>query len=74
MYEQIKVLGNKHRYDIVKLTQEEELSISDLSQKLSLAYSKTVDYVKMLEDVDLIEKRKEGKNVYVKAKIKDIEI
>ena len=70
LYPKIKVLSNKHRFKIVKLTQEQALSITELSSELGLAYNKCINYVTMLEKEGLIEKTRSGKEVLVSAKVK----
>ena len=68
-FDKIKVMGNKLRFKILELTQDEELSISEISKELKLAYTKCADYITMLQKEGLIEKRKAGKEVYVKSVI-----
>jgi len=68
--EKIKVLANKNRYKIIELTQNKEISITELSKALNLAYTKCADYISVLEKKHLITKRKEGKLVFVKSKAK----
>lgn len=69
-YEKIKVLSNKQRFRIVELTQNKEMSITEISDSLKLSYTKCADYIKLLERHYLIEKRKDGKNVLIKSKLK----
>jgi len=70
LYKKVKVMANKHRFRILQITQKENPSIAELSKKLKLAYTKTADYVTMLEKLGLVEKSKEGKEVKVQSKIK----
>ena len=69
LYNKIKVMANKHRFNILQITQKEKPSIAELSSKLKLAYTKTSDYVTILEKQDLLEKIKEGKEVKIKSKV-----
>jgi predicted transcriptional regulator len=69
LFKIIKLLSNKKKFDIVTLTQNEKINITQLSKKLKLAYNKCSDYVAELEKDKIIFKVKEGKEVYVKSNI-----
>ena len=62
-------MANKHRFRILQITQKENPSIAELSSKIKLSYTKTADYVTILEKEGLVEKTKEGKEVKVQSKI-----
>ena len=70
LYKKIKGISNKMRFRILEVTQNKQLSITELSSALSLTYTKCSDYVKMLEDLNLITKIKDGRNVFVKSSVK----
>ena len=70
LLKKIKVISNENRFRILELTQNEQLSITKLSFALGLTYTKCSDYVKMLEDGDLVTKTKDGKNILVKSSVK----
>ena len=65
LYGKIKLIANKFRFQIIEITKEQELSISELSKKLNLSYTKCADYISMLEKEGLITKRKAGKEVFI---------
>lgn len=67
LFERIRLISNSHRFRIIELTQDNQLSITELSSKLKLAYNKCADYARMLEGLDLIKKTKVGKEVKVKS-------
>jgi len=69
VYERVKVISNALRFHILELTQTRELSITQLAASLHLSYTKTADYVKMLEDLELITKSKMGKEVKVRSRV-----
>jgi predicted transcriptional regulator len=69
LFEKVKVISNALRFHILELTQSKELSITQLAMALQLSYTKTADYVKMLEDLELISKSKKGKEVKVKSRV-----
>ncbi len=69
LFEKVKVISNALRFHILELTQSKELSITQLATALQLSYTKTADYVKMLEDLELISKSKKGKEVKVKSRV-----
>lgn len=69
LYEKVKVISNALRFHILELTQVRELSITQLATALHLSYTKTADYVKMLENLELITKSKKGKEVRIKSKV-----
>ncbi len=69
LFEKVKVISNALRFHILELTQSKELSITQLATTLRLSYTKTADYVKMLEDLELISKSKKGKEVRVKSRV-----
>ena len=70
LFKKIKIISNKRRFRIVELTQQDRLSITQLSSKLNLAYTKCADYVTMLERNNLVQKIKEGKEIKVINKVK----
>ncbi len=70
LFMKIKIISNSKRFKILELTQEKELSITELSSFLNLTYTKCSDYVKMLENENLVIKKKDGKNVLVKSNVK----
>lgn len=68
LYGKVKVMGNQLRFLVIELTQEKEMSISEISKTLNLSYTKCADYIRLLESEGLIKKRKEGKEVFVTSK------
>ena len=68
-YNKLKVMSNKYRFKILELTQNKEIKISELSKTLKLSYTNCADYVTMLHKVNLVEKNKIGKEVFIKSKI-----
>ncbi len=60
VYEKVKVISNSLRFHILELTQVRELIITQLAIALRLSYTKTADYVKMLEDADYPASKLEG--------------
>lgn len=70
LFKKIKVISNKKRFRILELTQDEQLSITKLSSALGLTYTKCSDYVKMLDEGNLVTKTKDGKNILVKSSVK----
>ena len=69
MYDLIKTLSNRKRYEIIEITSKKETSVSELSAKLKLAYNKTSDYLRELERLRLIKKIKRGKSVFIKSNV-----
>lgn len=70
LYKKIKSISNKLRFRILEVTQNRQLSITELSSALGLTYTKCSDYVKILEDLGLITKIKSGKNILVKSSVR----
>lgn len=70
LFNKLRIMSNKSRFRIIELTQNNEVSITDLSSALRLAYNKTSDYVTMLEKQGLIVKNQVGKSVKVTSKVK----
>jgi predicted transcriptional regulator len=70
IFSKIKMLSNRLRFKIIELTQENELSITQLSSRLKLSYTKCADYITMLEKHSLIQKIRDGKEVKVRSKVK----
>ena len=70
IYDRIRVMSNGPRFKILELTQEKQLSVTELSSMLKLAYTRCSDYIKILENYGLITKTKEGKNVRISSKVK----
>ena len=71
LFLQIRAMSNKVRFKILELTQgANSLNITELSSALGVAYTKCADYVSILEKQGLIEKIHNGKEVFVKSKVK----
>lgn len=54
---------------MLELTQNDSKTVTQLSKETKLAYNKCADYVSMLEKVGLVEKKRAGREVFVKATI-----
>jgi len=67
VFQRIKVMSNRYRFEILLLTQEETPSIAELSARTKLAYNKCADYVTALEKQGLVTKIKDGREVRVKS-------
>ncbi len=70
LFDRIKVISNPQRFKIIELTQENQLSITELCSKLKIAYNKCADYVSMLSHQNIIKKTKIGKEVKVLSLVK----
>lgn len=70
LFRKVRVISNPHRFRIIELTENNSLSITELSSKLKLAYTKCADYVKMLEQMGLVQKTRDGKETLVRSKVK----
>ena len=70
LFRKIKLISNPQRFRILELTQDKELNISELSSKLKLAYNKCADYVRMLEQLGLVQKTRDGKEAQIRSKVK----
>ena len=70
LFHKIKVISNPQRFRIIELTQENQLSITELCSRLKLAYNKCADYASMLAKSELIKKIKVGKEVKVLSLVK----
>jgi len=63
-------LANEKRIRIIELCSSKEYTITELSKKLGLNYSITVEYTSMLQKSDLIKKRRQdNRTVKVKSLI-----
>lgn len=64
-------LDNEKRIKIIELCSEKAYSVIELSKKVSLNYSVTVEYVSMLANANLVSKvRNEDKTVSIKSLVK----
>ncbi len=70
LFERIKVMSNLQRFHILELTEHEQLTVTELSSKLKLTYSKCADYVRIMEEIGLVQKIRVGKEVRVESKVK----
>ncbi|MFH0970561.1 MAG: winged helix-turn-helix domain-containing protein [Candidatus Diapherotrites archaeon] len=69
LYRKIRVMANKTRFRMLELTQNGSKTVTELSRETNLAYNKCADYVTMLEKEGLVEKRRDGREMLVKANI-----
>jgi len=70
VFNKVKVISNRHRFKILEITQNREVSISELSSILNLSYTKCADYVKLLENAKLIQKTRSGKEALIRSRVK----
>ena len=70
LFNKLKLISNKRRFQIIEITQESSPSITELSSKLNIAYTKCADYVTMLEKEGLVTKTRDGKEIKVHSKVK----
>ena len=70
VFNKIKQLSNSKKFKIILLTQDKPIDITTLSKLVKIAFNKCSNYCTQLQDNDLIEKHKEGKNILIKSKIK----
>lgn len=64
-------LSNEKRIRIIELCSEKEYNVTQLSKKIGLDYSVTVEYISMLGKVGLIEKRRnKDRTVNIKSLIR----
>lgn len=70
LFRKIKLISNFKRFQILLMTQDKEIGITELSSLLKLSYTKCADYVSILEKSNLIAKIKEGKKTKVKSNVK----
>ncbi len=63
-------LNNEKRLTIIDLCSDKEYTVTELSKKLNLNYSITVEYISMLNKAGLVSKRKEeNKTVKIRSLI-----
>jgi predicted transcriptional regulator len=70
IFNKVKILSNRKRFKIIELTQNKELSISEISSILNLSYTKCADYITALQKENLVQKRKAGKVTLIKSKVR----
>ena len=64
-------LSNEKRIRIIELCSEDEYTVTQLSKKIGLNYSVTIEYTSMLAKANLLEKRRtEDKTVMVRSLVK----
>jgi len=69
LFNKLKEMSNEKKFKIIELTENKEMTVTSIAGEIKLAYNKCSDYCARLEKLDLIEKRKIGKVVFVKSKI-----
>jgi len=69
IFKKARAMGKKKLFAILWLTQNKELTVTELSKSLVLAYTKCTTYVSSLHKLGLVSKRKEGRQVFVKSKV-----
>ena len=67
VYGKIRLMANQNRFRILELTQDNALSLTELSKILGLSYTKCADYVRLLKKSGLVEKTKRNKEVLVRS-------
>jgi len=70
LFGKIRLLSNECRFKIVELVEKEPASVTALSKKLGLSYTKCDDYVRLLEKSGLVNKKRAGRVVIVSSKVR----
>lgn len=68
IFKTIKLISNRIRFKILELS-ETEKNVTELGKELKLSYKRTSDYCARLEKLNLVSKRKEGKEVFIKNNV-----
>ena len=69
LFTKIKELSNPSKFKILETLQKKEMTITNLSKEVNLAFNKCSNYCSDLEKVNFVTKEKDGKNVIIKSKI-----
>lgn len=70
LFKKIYELSNRQNFKVIELTQNKEMSITEIKKHLKLKYKRCSEYIKKLETLQLVQKSKQGKNVFVKSRVK----
>lgn len=63
-----KALADKTRQDILELLIEDALNVSDICAEFKTSQPTISHHLQILKNCDLVESRKEGKNIYYYVK------
>ena len=67
-----KAMGSSTRMNMLQVLADTEMHISGLAKKLNISVPVAAKHVRILEDADLIERKKFGKTHILKVKLKDM--
>ena len=70
LFQKIKLISNPARFKILELTQDKELSVTEIGNNIKITYKRCSEYIKKLEKLRMISKHKKGKNVYIKSRVR----
>ncbi len=70
LFKKVYELSNKQNFKVIELTQNKEMSITEIKKHLKLKYKRCSEYIKKLEALQLVKKSKKGKNVLVRSRVK----
>lgn len=59
-----KALADKTRQDILELLGEQEMNVTDICSEFEISQPTISHHLHILRNCDLIESRKDGKNIY----------
>ena len=63
-----KALADKTRQDILELLGEEEMNVTDICSEFRVSQPTVSHHLHILKDCDLVDYRKDGKNIYYYVK------
>jgi len=69
LFRKIRVMANEKRFRILELTQTKALNITQISNEIKFPYTKSADYIGMLEKENLVSKTRKGREIFIKAKV-----
>ncbi len=68
----LKALSHPRRLEIIQLLQDQELSVADIYTMLDLPQANISQHLMILRDVQIVETRREGKQIFYKITDKKI--
>ena len=70
LFHKIKLISNPTRFKMLELTQDRELSVTEIGKNVKITYKRCSEYIKKLESLKMVNKIKKGKNVFIKSRVR----
>ena len=69
LFERIKTISNPARFKILEIVCDRKASVTQIGKIIGIKYRRCSEYIRKMEKLGLVNKKKDGKEVFVESNI-----